>query len=299
MKILIVGGRGLIGVVAARHLASLGHEVTISSRRATTAAEGAFPTIVGDYVERSFTIAQLAPFDAIVFSAGQDVRHAEGQALDDAFWRAVQIEGVPAFARLAREAGVPRFVQIGSYYHVVMPELAGTDVYVRARQLADEGARALADRTFNISTLNPPSIVGAIRGPSLDRYRNLIAWARGERPQIPDFSPTGGTNYMSARALAQAIAGALERAAPGRAYLVGDENLTFQAFFQRIFDAAGSDRRLETRNAPHSMLPDNFIIHGRGVTLAFEPDAADVALLGYERGDVDAAIKEIVAMADA
>lgn len=295
MKVLIVGGSGMIGSHAAAHLSALGHDVAISARDPDRAAP--YPLVVGDYVARSFTPGQLAPFEAIVFAAGQDVRHKRAGSDDAAFWRDTQSEGVPAFARLARDAGVARFVQIGSYYHQVMPALAATDAYVRARQLADENTRALASAAFNVSTLNPPSIVGTIPGPSTERYRGLIAWARGERPDIPDFAPTGGTNYLSAASLAEAVAGALERAEPGHAYLVGDENLTYREFFQRIFDAAGSGRTLEERDAEHPMLPDNYIIHGRGVKLAYSADSDRT--LGYRTGDISRAIEEIVSRIDA
>ncbi|MES2042720.1 MAG: NAD-dependent epimerase/dehydratase family protein [Pseudomonadota bacterium] len=296
MKVLIVGGGGMIGSHAAAHLAGLGHDISVSAR--TARPGGAYPQVVGDYVARSFRADQLAPFDAVVFAAGQDVRHKRAGQDEAEFWRATQIEGVPAFARLAREAGVRRFVQIGSYYHQVMPQLADTNRYVRARQLADEGSRALAADGFNVSTLNPPSIVGTIPGPSTERYRGLVEWARGEKPGVPDFAPAGGTNYLSARSLAQAIAGALDHAESGRAYLVGDENLAYREFFQRIFDATGSTRTLESRDEPHPMLPDNYIIHGRGVTLAYAAEESR-RRLGYETSDIRRAIDEIVARIDA
>lgn len=296
MRVLVVGGSGMIGRHVAHHLSGLGHAVSVGSRGAD--ASGAFPVVSGDYVARTFTAEQLAAFDAIVFAAGQDVRHTRGVEPDDAFWRATQSEGVPAFARLARDAGVARFVQVGSYYHQVMPALADTNPYVSARMLADEGARALATDSFNISTLNPPSIVGAVPGASLERFRTLVAWARGEKPEVPDFAPAGGTNYLSADALAEAVAGALDRAENGKAYLVGDENLSYRDFFQLIFDAAGSGRTLESRDASHPMLPDPYIVHGRGVTLAYQPDAGERALLGYRTGDIARAIEAIVARVD-
>jgi nucleoside-diphosphate-sugar epimerase len=146
-----------------------------------------------------------------------------------------------------------------------------------------------------VSTLNPPSIVGAIPGIPARRYETLTAWAKGERPDIPDYAPAGGTNYMSVRSLSEAIWGALQRAESGRAYLIGDANLTFRDFFQKIFDAVGSERRLVERDEEHPLLPDAFIVPGRGVVLAYEPDPAETALLGYRRGDVDRAVAEVVA----
>jgi dihydroflavonol-4-reductase len=298
MKILIVGGTGMIGGHAALKLVAEGHEVVLGARKPAPAGTPMehMPVLLGDYSRGDFTAKELEGFEAVVFAAGNDIRHLQKGVDADEFWRVMQIEGVPDFARRAKQAGVRRLVQLGSYYHQVMPQLAERDAYVRARKLADEGARALTGPDFNVSTLNPPSIVGVIPGIAAKRYQTLVAWARGERPDLPDFAPAGGTNYMSVRSLSEAISGALNKAEPGKAYLIGDQNLTFRDFFQMIFDAAGAGRRLEERDAEHPVLPDAFIVPGRGNVLAYEPDAADTQLLGYTRDDVARAVREIVAL---
>lgn len=297
MKILIVGGTGMIGGHAALHLVAQGHEVVLGARKppAPETPIAGLPCLLRDYTRDAFLPEDLAPFDGIVFAAGNDIRHLRSGVDEAAFWTDTQIEGVPRFVKRAREAGVPRVVHIGSYYHQAMPRLAAANAYVRARQLADEGARALATARFNVCTLNPPSIVGMLPGVPARRYENLLAWASGSRPDIPLFAPPGGTNYMSVRSLCEAIAGALQHAESGRAYLVGDENLTFRDFFQMFFDAAGSSVQLETRNEEHPFLPDAFIVPGRGSVLAYEPDPAETTLLGYGRHDVGRAVGEIVA----
>ncbi|MBX3530170.1 MAG: NAD(P)-dependent oxidoreductase [Rhizobiaceae bacterium] len=297
MKVLIVGGTGMIGGHAAMHLKSLGHEVTLGARKPAAAGTpmASMPTIFGDYSQKTFTEKDLEPFDGIVFAAGQDIRHIPKGTDEHEFWRVMQIEGVPAFAKLAKRAGVRRFVQLGSYYHQVMPHLIDKVPYVRGRALADEGARALADADFNVTTLNPPSIVGAIPGVPARRYETLTAWAKGLRPEIPDYAPAGGTNYMSVRSLTEAIAGALERGVSGTPYLIGDANLTFRDFFQKIFDEVGSPRKLQELDKEHPLLPDAFIVPGRGKVLAYEPDPAQTKLLGYTRGDIDRAVAEVVA----
>lgn len=298
MKILIMGGTGMIGGHAALMLAAEGHEVTLGARKPSKAESPVahFPHLLGDYTRGDFAPRDLERFDAVVFAAGNDIRHLPADVDAEDFWRVTQIEGVPQFVARAKQAGVARVVQLGSYYHQVMPNLAETDAYVRARKLADEGARAFADATFNVSTLNPPSIVGALPGVTARRYERLVLWARGELPELPDFAPAGGTNYMSVRSLCQAISGALRNAESGRAYLVGDCNLRFRDFFQLFFDAVGSGRTLEERDAEHPILPDAFIVPGRGNVLAYEPDPAEVALLGYDRDDVTRAVREIVQM---
>ncbi|GAB2628092.1 NAD(P)-dependent oxidoreductase [Prescottella soli] len=295
MKILIVGGTGMIGAHTALHLREAGNDVTVAARNplADDSPVRDFPVLLGDYTEQTFTADQLAPFEGIVFAAGQDIRHM-GRDVDEAeFWEKTQSGGVPRFAALAKEAGVSRFVQVGSYYHHLRPEYAETMPYVAARKAADEGARALADENFNASTLNPPSILGAISGVSAKRYRKLFSWAAGNEPQIPDFAPAGGTNYMSARSLAEAIGGALRRAESGKAYLIGDQNLTFTEYFQMLVDAAGGNRTIEERNEEHPLLPDSFIVQGRGNAIAYETDPAETALLGYTKGDCARAIAEM------
>lgn len=295
MKILIVGGTGMIGAHTALHLREQGNDVTVAARNplADDSPVRDFPVLLGDYTEQTFTAAQLAPFEAIVFAAGQDIRHM-GRGVDEAeFWEKTQSGGVPRFAALAKEAGVSRFVQVGSYYHHLRPEYAETMPYVAARKAADEGARALADENFNVSTLNPPSILGAISGVSAKRYRKLFSWAAGNEPTIPDFAPAGGTNYLSAQSLAEAIWGALQRAESGKAYLIGDQNLTFTEYFQLLVDAAGGNRVIEERDEEHPLLPDSFIVQGRGNVIAYEPAAADVELLAYTRNDCARAIAEM------
>ncbi|MBM4472979.1 NAD-dependent epimerase/dehydratase family protein [Rhodococcus hoagii] len=295
MKILIVGGTGMIGAHTALHLRDQGNDVTVAARNplADDSPVRDFPVLLGDYTEQTFTVDDLAPFEAVVFAAGQDIRHM-GRDVDEAeFWEKTQAGGVPRFAALAKEAGVSRFVQVGSYYHHLRPEYAETMPYVAARKAADEGARALADENFNVSTLNPPSILGAISGVSAKRYRKLFSWAAGNEPQIPDFAPAGGTNYMSAQSLAEAIWGALQNAESGRAYLIGDQNLTFAEYFQLLVDAAGGDRSIEERNEEHPLLPDSFIVQGRGNVIAYDTDPAETALLGYTQGDCARAIAEM------
>lgn len=297
MKILVIGGTGMIGAHAALELREHGDDVTVAGRGPLPddSLVADFPLLTGDYTVPTFTREQLSGFEAIVFAAGQDPRHKPREDDDELkFWETTQSVGVPRFAQLAKDAGVGRFVQVGSYYHQVRPDIAETNPYVAARQAADEGARALADESFNVCTLNPPSILGVVPGASTRRYRKMVSWAAGNEPQIPDFAPPGGTNYLSARSLAQAIRGAVHHGESGKAYLIGDENLTYQSFFQMMVDAAGGNRQIVVEDESHPLLSDAAIVQGRGNTLAYEPDADETALLGYDRNDCRRAVEAMV-----
>lgn len=300
MNVLIIGGTGMIGINTALHLLGLGHDVHLAARSKPDAPDHPahdFPVLLGDFTTGDFSEAELSPFDGIVFAAGNDPRHMPPGTDAEAFYRKTQSEGVPAFARVAKAAGVRRFVQIGSYYHHLRPDLAEGSTYIRARQLADEGVRALAGDGFMPCTLNPPSIVGAVPGMPALRYRTLAEWGRGLHPEIPNTAPPGGTNYMSVASVAQAVAGALENGEAGQAYLIGDENLGYREFFQLFFDVSGTAVTVETEDAEHPLLPDPYIVQGRGNVLTYDPDPAETALLGYARGDVRRAVAEVVEMA--
>ncbi|MBN8840382.1 MAG: NAD(P)H-binding protein [Sphingomonadales bacterium] len=296
MKILVVGGTGGLGGHAAIHLAEQGHDVSIAARNPAPAgtAMADMPFLQGDYVAGDFTADRLKGFDAIIFAAGNDPRHIPPSTDAQEHLHRANTEAVPAFMRAAREAGVKRVVQLGSFYPQAAPDLEQNNFYIRSRRLACEGARAETRPGFDVISVNAPFMVGAVPGLSSMIFEPYVAWAEGKLP-IPVYAPAGGTNFMSFRSLSQALEGALLRGEPGKAYLVGDENLSFADYFGLFFAAAGNAERPAARDESHPLLPDVAIPQGRGNWIRYEPDAAETALLGYARGDVANAVAEVVA----
>ncbi len=296
MKILVVGGTGALGGHAAIHLAQKGHEVTIGARNPATpgTAMAAMPFLKGDYVAGDFTAERLRGFDWVVFAAGNDPRHVPPEADFGEFLLRANHEAVPAFFAACREAGVKRAVQLGSYYHQAAPHLLETNGYIRSRKAACEGARGEGRPGFDVISVNAPFMVGTVAGLPSAIFGPYVQWAKGLIP-IPAQAPPGGTNFMSFRSLSEAIEGALERGEPGKAYLVGDMDMSFRDYFQLFFDAVGSGATVEVRDEELPLLPDVAIPQGRGNWVRVSPDPAETALLGYRRDDVNAAVAEIVA----
>jgi nucleoside-diphosphate-sugar epimerase len=229
VKILVVGGTGMIGGHTALHLQSLGHDVSIAGRRPPQATTELvkLPFVQGDFMAGTFTAEQLAPFDAVVFAAGNDIRHLPKGENFYAHVLRSNAECVPQFAALCRDAGVKRFVHIGSFYPHVAPELMDSNDYIRSRQLAVYGIIALATPDFHVCSLDAPFVVGTVPGMSLPMFEAYVRYAEGKMDGLEPYGPAGGTNFISCRSLSEAIAGALERGENGKAYLVGDENLGF------------------------------------------------------------------------
>ncbi|KSZ56080.1 nucleoside-diphosphate sugar epimerase [Rhodococcus pyridinivorans KG-16] len=296
MRILVVGGTGALGAHAACYLDAKGHEITIASRNPPLEKTrmASFPFLHGDYVKGDFTSDRLRGFDAVVFAAGNDMRHISFSKNAEQLLLRANAEGIPSFARAARKAGVKRMVQIGSAYPQSTPDLVQDSVYLRSRLLACEGARAEGRAGFDVISVNPSFMVGGLPGmPSymLDPYGE---WATG-MIEAPFFAPTGGSNFMSYSSLSQAIEGALLRGEPGKAYLVGDETLSFADYLNLFFEAVGNPVRLEARDEAHPVFPDEMMVQGRGNWILYEPDADEAALLGYKRNDVANGVAEAVA----
>jgi nucleoside-diphosphate-sugar epimerase len=295
MKTLVVGGAGMIGGRTALHLKNKGHEVTIASRNPPAAGTplGELPFLRIDYVAMEFDRDALAGFDALVFAAGNDVRH-QPQDVGDAHWHAANSVGVPRFFAAAREAGIGRAVNVGSFYPQAAPQLIETNAYVRSRRDADKGVAALADDDFVAMSINAPFVVGAVPGLVVPMFAAYTHYAEGKFAPMPEFAPPGGTNFISTQSLAEAIEGGLERGEAGASYLVGDENLSFQDYLGAFFDAVGRPKP-PVRDEEHPMLPDAAIFFGRGNSLFYDTDPEVAALLGYHRDDIIPAIREIVA----
>ncbi|AXQ28888.1 NAD-dependent epimerase/dehydratase family protein [Solimonas sp. K1W22B-7] len=297
MNILVLGGTGLIGGDAALHLASLGHQVTLAARKPAAVAEGSplskLPFLQIDYLADA-EIPALASFDTLVFAAGNDIRHVPPGTDESEHWQRANVEGVPRFFARARDAGIRRAVYIGSFYPQVRPDLVEKSTYVRGRKLADEGARALAGDRFQVCSVNAPFVAGHVPGLVVPGLAAHAAYALGRIPQVPVFAMPGGVNFISTTSLSEAVAGALLRGENGKAYLVGDENLSFQDYFGEYFRAAGRSGQLALIDREHPMLPDVVLYAGRGGTIYYEPDAAETRLLGYRRGDVKRTLHEIV-----
>ncbi|MCP5187834.1 MAG: NAD-dependent epimerase/dehydratase family protein [Pseudomonadales bacterium] len=298
MKVLVVGGTGLIGGEIALHLQENGHAVTIMSRQPSKVPTLAqLPFLQGNYIEDDMADGRLQGFDWLVFAAAADIRNLprDGSVTPEAFYTRANDEAVPRFFKAAKQAGICRAVYIGTFYPRVAPQQIGVCPYVTSRHNTDLAVRALGDDGFNVCSLDVPFVLGQIEGLEVPHIAALAEYARGNIPGLPLFAPKGGTNHISSHSLAQASLHALERGESGRAYLVGDENLSWKAYLELWCEAVGNPQDLEVREDDHPMFPNVIMFAGAGATVSYEPDAADLALLDYDRGQIGPLIRRIAA----
>ncbi len=297
MKILVVGGTGLIGGHVALELLAAGHDVTLMARKPpSTPALSEMAYVSGDYVLDDFSDGRLEGFEALIFAAAVDIRYlpSDGSETPEAFYRRCNSDGVPRFIQAAKSAGISKVVYVGSFYPQVAPQRISACPYVESRHLADEGARALASSEFSVCSVNAPYVLGALSGLEIEHLSVMVAYARGQLENLPLFAPPGGTNHLSVKSLSQALIGALAKGESGKAYLVGDENYSWKDYLELWFSLAGNPMDLEVRTEDHPLLPNVIMFAGIGATVSYEPDPDESLLLGYSRNQIRDTISEVI-----
>ncbi len=295
MKVLIVGGTGLIGGHCALLFQKEGHHVTLMARKPAAAPSLAgMEFIQGDYINGDFSAGQLNGFDAVIFSAAADIRHIPYDG--SVTYAEVNDVAVTSFAQACKDAGVASFILINTFYPHVAPEKIGECPYVTSRYNTDVNVRALNSDNFKVCSLGAPFILGHIPGLAMPYIDTLVQYAKGNIPDLPLFAPEGGTNHMSAHSLAQATLGALLNGTGGRAYLIGDENYTWQDYLQLWFTLAGNPQSLPVLADEHPLFPNMIMFAGVGAEVNYQPDPEDLSVLNYDRNQMAKTIAAIVSL---
>jgi dihydroflavonol-4-reductase len=234
MKILMIGGTGLLGSEAAGELIRRGHAV-LSIALPPVPAGAALPQemelVFGNYLE--MTDAELAEkfagCEGFVFAAGVDERVESPPPVYELF-KKYNIAPLERLLRIARQSGVKRAVICGSYFSYfdkLWPEkrLSKWHPYIKSRRDQERTALSFADETFAVSVLELPYIFGAQPGRK-PVWVILVESIR--RMRFATLYPRGGTAMVTVKQVGQAIAGALEKNKGGTCYPIGWENMTWR-----------------------------------------------------------------------
>jgi nucleoside-diphosphate-sugar epimerase len=234
MKVLMIGGTGLLGSQAACELISRGHsvhsialpplpegamlppEMTLTLKNSSEMSDGELKTL-------------FAGAEGFLFAAGVDER-VEGPAPIYDFFQKYNITPLERLLRLAKECGVKHAVVAGSYFSYFAKkwpemELARWHPYIRSRIDQENMAFSFADESFDVSVLELPYIFGAQKGRK-PVWVFLIEMLAGMKGAI--LYPRGGTTMVTVKQVGQAFSGALERGRGANAYPVGWFNLTWR-----------------------------------------------------------------------
>ncbi|PKH46138.1 epimerase [Dehalococcoides mccartyi] len=316
MRVLVVGGTGFLGYHAVLELVRRGHQVSVIALPPMP-SDHIFPPSVEVFLSNihnlnhGMLLAMLKGQDAVVYAAGADDRVVP-KAPAYLYFHKANVEDCLHFFSIAKEAGVKRGVFLGSYFcHFakLWPELhlAEHHPYIESRLEQEEALFKLGGNEMAICGLRLPYIFGSMPGRTpiwkpLIKYLNSGWWL---------FYPRGGTNCVSAVRVGEAIAGAVEKGQAGHSYLVGDENLSWDALLSKFGVILGKPKkvlhlsafilrlaalglksihRLQGRES--GLDPVSYITLQTRNTF-FDPILSRKAL-GYGQGGLDTALKDTV-----
>jgi len=247
MKVFLTGATGFVGHHVARALAAEGARLRMLVRKSSKLAnvEGiAGETHVGNLAEPESLRPALAGCDVVVHVAA-DYRL---WIPDPAVMYKANVEGTRELLRLAREAGVKRFVYTSSVatmrFHrdgtvsnedtpVTLEDMVGH--YKRSKFLAEREALRAAESGQQVVVLNPTTPIGPNDAKPTPTGRIFVDFLNGKFPAYVDT----GLNLVDVSEVARAHVSALTRGQPGRRYILGGENLTLKQILDKMAAISG------------------------------------------------------------
>lgn len=247
MRVLVTGGRGLLGGSVVGEIASRGHAVTVL-QRTPAGHPGDVVEVLGDITDRSLITRTVAGHDAVVHLAARVSMVGPWSA-----FKATNVDATVGLLDAARRAGVARFVQVSSpsVAHTGAPLVGAAATpadpahargnYARSKALAEQAALAADRPGFAVCAIRPHLVWGPGDEQLVGR---IAARAQAGRLALVDRGVALiDTTYVdnAATAIAQAIELCDDPLVHGRPFVVTNgEPRTVAELVGRIASAAGS-----------------------------------------------------------
>jgi len=246
-SVLLTGADGFLGANLSRALVARGFRV-----RALLQPGREVGTLDGVPVEIvRADLADSAAFPSLLAGVGAVVHTVASTAVwpsRDPSQRALNHDLALALAKAAREAGVRRFVHVGTAnsFAAGTKDAPGDERgpydagrfgldYQDSKRAAQDSLLALNRDGFDLVVANPTFMFGPFDSkPGSGEL--LMQVARG---RVPGSAP-GGRCFADVRDVASGIVAALERGRPGQCYILGGENLSYAEAFALIARVCGT-----------------------------------------------------------
>lgn len=314
-KIFILGGTGFLGYYTMKECLKKGYQVKTMALPPMP-EEGLIPTAVdcsiGNFFELSDQeiINYLSDCDGFVYAAGADERTIPQKPAFKFFYEA-NVLPTQRVARLAKQAGVKRFVIFGSYFAEFAERLPQyhlrNQAYSGTRLLQEQVAFCEGEGQMIVTSLRLPYIFGTMPGktPLWKMFTDQIK----DQAVFPALK--GGTAMVTAQQVGQAAVGALENGKHRTTYAIGGINMTYADFYGMMVEALDQTEKTSIPIVPYDQMVEAYkkidsdaaeqgLEHGIHMTVSsklqeemlyIDPQETMPAL-GYQEDDVVASIKE-------
>jgi dihydroflavonol-4-reductase len=251
MKIFVTGATGFVGHHVAKALAAGGADLRLLVRKTSNLKNldgvnlgAGGDTFTGDLADPKPMKNALAGCDAVVHVAA-DYRL---WIPDPKSMYRANVDGTRELLRMAREAGVKRFVYTSSVatMHfrtdgivinedtpVSLADMVGH--YKRSKFLAEQEALHAAEQGQQVVILNPTTPIGPNDAKPTPTGRIFVDFLNGQFPAYMDT----GLNLVDVCEVARAHVLALTKGTSGRRYILGGENLTLKQILDKMSAITG------------------------------------------------------------
>lgn len=249
MKVMLIGGTGLLGYETAKVLIKDHHEIisfALPPKPSNISIPKEMELIFKNYLELSDDelISYFDGCEGLVFAAGIDERVEGSAPIYDLYYQ-YNIKPLERILPLAKQAGVKSVVILGSYFSYfnrIWPDLklATHHPYIRSRVDQEKLAFSYANDNFNVAVVEIPYVFGVQPGREpvwtillneLLKMKNKTYWTKG------------GTTMITARQAGEAIAGALLTNSGANSYPIGYYNMTWKEMLNIFHEALGKPNR--------------------------------------------------------
>ncbi|GAB6989787.1 NAD-dependent epimerase/dehydratase family protein [Paenibacillus pini] len=253
-NVFVLGGTGFLGYFTVKELVKRGYKVSTLSRHAMP-TEDLLPREVehrvGNINDMSDEDIQkmLKGIDGFIYASGADERTLpEAPAMK--FFYEANVLPTQRIARLAKQAGVKKFVLLSSYFAHFAEEWSDiplkNNAYPRSRMLQEEVAFMEGEGVMDVMSLRLPYIFGVMPGrmPLWTMFVNRV------KDQKIVSVLGGGTAMVTAQQVAEATIGALEHGEHSAKYSICGLNMKHSEFHQMVVDALGQEEDSTVKVVP-------------------------------------------------
>lgn len=253
MKVLMIGGTGLLGSAAAQIFIDRGNEVKTLSlpplpQGAPLPPEMEIVFQDANKLTDDEMVEMMKGYDMFVFATGVDERVEFPAPVYDAYYK-YNIAPLERYLPLAKKAGMKGAVVCGSYFAWLAkdrPDMQLTDKhpYIRSRIDQENVCEKYSDANFQVAVLELPYIFGTQPGRKPVWVILIEQLQRFEKMPVTMYS-RGGTAMLTVRQVGEAMVGAAEHAFAAaekgegkfRAYGISCYNYTWEQFLKIVYRA--------------------------------------------------------------